>query len=164
MTGYKITDTATQNVLSLQNYNQVRMKAVNSTTNSSSTYFFNSDGTIAVSIAGVNVPMVGVYSEKTYGPISSQSGTIAPDITSGTIHNYTLQGNITLNALTNAVTGSSVTLLLKQDSTGSRTMSSSMKWSGAGYKTLTTTSNATDIVNIFYDGTNYYASLIKNFV
>jgi hypothetical protein len=37
-----------------------------------------------------------------------------------------------------------------------------MKFAG-GSKTLSTT-NTTDIISVFYDGTNYWASLSKDFV
>jgi hypothetical protein len=75
----------------------------------------------------------------------------------------TLGGNITLNAFTGTVvTGTSVTVVLKQDATGSRTLTSTMKFAG-GEKTLTTAANSVDIISVFYDGTNYWASLSKDF-
>jgi len=90
------------------------------------------------------------------------NGTIQPDCSSGTIHTMTANGNITLNTLTNAVTGSSVTIIVTQDSTGTRTLTSNMKWA-SGFKTLTTNSNAIDIINIFYDGSTYYAGLVRGY-
>jgi hypothetical protein len=92
----------------------------------------------------------------------STSGTLAPDASSGTIHTMTLNGNLTLNALTNATTGSSMTIIVTQDATGSRTLSSTMKWA-SGFKTLTTSSGAIDIINVFYDGANYYAGLVRGY-
>ena len=55
-----------------------------------------------------------------------------------------------------------MTLLVTQDGTGGRTLSSTMKFSG-GSKTLSTGANAIDVITIFYDGTNYLASLSTNF-
>jgi hypothetical protein len=55
-----------------------------------------------------------------------------------------------------------VTLVLQQDGTGNRTLTSTMKFVG-GFKTLTTTTNAIDIITVFYDGTNFLASLAKGF-
>jgi hypothetical protein len=92
----------------------------------------------------------------------SVSGTITPDAAAGTIFNYTLTGNITLNALSNVVAGTSVTLILTQDGSGNRQLTSNMKWSG-GSKTLSTAANSIDIVGVFYDGTTYYASLSKGY-
>lgn len=93
---------------------------------------------------------------------SNVSGTISPDIATGTIFKYTLVGDITLDSLTNAVAGSSATIILIQDSTGSRTLTSTMKFLG-GEKTLTTSANAIDVLSVFYDGTTYYASLGQGF-
>jgi hypothetical protein len=94
-----------------------------------------------------------------YGTVS---GTIAPDATSGTIQTMTLSGELTLNALTSPQAGQSVTLKITQDGTGGRTLTSTMKFAG-GSKTLSTSSNAIDIVNIVYDGSDYLAALIKGF-
>ena len=95
--------------------------------------------------------------------LGNVSGTITPSLSSGTVHSYTLTGNITLNSLTGVTTGSSMTLILTQDATGSRTLTSSMKWAGLGFKTLSTAGTSTDIVSIFYDGSTYWASLSKGF-
>jgi len=75
----------------------------------------------------------------------------------------TLTGNVTISALTNVTTGSNATLILTQDATGSRTLTSTMKFAGNS-KTLSTTAASIDTVSIFYDGTNYYASLVKGYV
>jgi hypothetical protein len=90
------------------------------------------------------------------------AGTYTPDASTATIHKYTLTGNVTISALTNATTGSNMTLILTQDGTGSRTLTSTMKFAG-GSKTLTTAGSSTDIVSVFYDGTNYFASLVKDY-
>ena len=74
----------------------------------------------------------------------------------------TLTGNVTISALANVSAGSNVTLILTQDATGSRTLTSTMKFA-AGAKTLSSTANAIDIISVFYDGTNYFASLNKGF-
>ena len=74
----------------------------------------------------------------------------------------TLTGNITLSSVLNMPAGGSMTVILTQDATGSRTLTSTMKFPG-GYKTLTTNTNAVDILNIFYTGSTYYASLVKGY-
>lgn len=93
----------------------------------------------------------------------SVTGTITPNAASGTIFNYTLTGSITINSLSNAVAGTGVTLILTQDATGSRTLSSTMKFLGGG-KTLSTAAGSIDIMSVFYDGTTYYASLGKGYI
>jgi hypothetical protein len=96
-----------------------------------------------------------VYS-LTYG------ATITPDVANGTVQKVTLTGNVTFSALANPVAGQSLTLIVTQDGTGSRTLTSTMKFSGAA-KTLSTAAGSIDIITVFYDGTNYYASLGKGF-
>jgi hypothetical protein len=88
--------------------------------------------------------------------------TITPDVANGTVQNVTLTGNVTFSAFANPVAGQSITLIVKQDATGSRTLTSTMKFAG-GTKTLTTAANSTDIISVFYDGTTYWASLGADF-
>jgi hypothetical protein len=102
------------------------------------------------------------YNEKVVTGGNTGAATITPDVAAGTIYNYTLTGNITINSLGNAIAGSGVTLILTQDATGNRTLTSTMKFLG-GTKTLSTAASAIDIMSVFYDGTTYYASLGKGF-
>ena len=90
------------------------------------------------------------------------AGTYTPDVSSGTVQTMTLTGNVTISALTNATTGSSVNLILTQDGTGSRLLTSSMKFAGAS-KTLSTAASSIDVITIYYDGTQYLASLVKGY-
>jgi hypothetical protein len=104
---------------------------------------------------------------KNFGEIvytsGSATGTITPDPNNGSVQSITLTGSITLNSLSNVASGDSMTLIVKQPSSGGPyTLSSSMKFAG-GTKTLSTTANAIDIITIFYDGTDYLASLSTNF-
>ena len=90
------------------------------------------------------------------------ASTITPDVANGTVQKVTLTGDVTFSAFANPVTGQSLTLIVTQDATGSRLLTSTMKFNGAS-KTLSTTANSIDIITVFYDGTNYYASLGKGF-
>jgi hypothetical protein len=90
------------------------------------------------------------------------ASTITPDVANGTVQKVTLTGNVTFSAFSNPVAGQSLTLIVTQDATGSRTLTSTMKFSGAA-KTLTTAAGSIDIITVFYDGTDYYASLGKGF-
>lgn len=87
---------------------------------------------------------------------------ITPDVSTGTIFRYTANSNFTFSSLTNAVAGTSATVIITQDGTGSRLLTSTMKFAGAS-KTLSTTAGAIDIIGVFYDGTTYYASLTKGY-
>lgn len=92
------------------------------------------------------------------------SGTITPDRANGTVHKYTLTGNTTVNSISNISTGQSFTMILTQDGSGSRTgtFGASFKFA-EGLKTLSTSASAIDMVNVFYDGTTYYATLTKGY-
>lgn len=96
--------------------------------------------------------------------IGAVSGAVTINANTGPIQRATLVGNITINTtnLTNFSTGESVTLVLTQDATGSRILTSNLKYAGAS-KTLTTTGNAIDTIAITYDGTNYLAALVKGY-
>jgi hypothetical protein len=90
------------------------------------------------------------------------SGTVTPNASTATVHKMTLTGNLTINAFASPQTGSNITLILTQDATGGRSFSSTAKFSG-GYKSLTTSTSATDIISLFYDGTTYWGSISKDF-
>ena len=94
--------------------------------------------------------------------IGTTSGTKTPDVNDGPVQTITLDGNLTLNALASPTAGQSLTLIITQDGTGGRTLSSTMKFAG-GTKTLSTAASAVDIMTVFYDGSNYWASLSTNF-
>ena len=95
--------------------------------------------------------------------LGTTSGTITPDAANGNVQTITLNGNLTLNAFSSPVSGQTITFIITQDGTGSRTLTSTMKFAG-GSKTLTTAANSIDILTVSYIGTTYYASLAKGFV
>jgi hypothetical protein len=97
---------------------------------------------------------------ETIHSLGTTSGTIAPNVTNGNVQSITLNGNITFNGFTSPVAGQSVTLIINTGGTN-RTLTSTMKFANAD-KTLSTT-NTTDIISVYYDGTNYWASLSKGF-
>jgi hypothetical protein len=90
------------------------------------------------------------------------AATFTPDAANGSIQNITLTGNITISAFANPVAGQTITLILTQDATGSRTLTSTMKFAG-GIKTLSTAAASIDMISITYTGSVYYASLVTGF-
>jgi hypothetical protein len=78
----------------------------------------------------------------------------------------TLGGNRALS-ITGAVNGSTGTLIVKEDGTGSRTLSlpagSKVISTGAGAVTLSTGANKIDILTFVYDGTNYFWTIGKDY-
>jgi hypothetical protein len=101
----------------------------------------------------------GIVNYKDYVATITYGATITPDIALGSIQQVTLTGNVTMNAFGGTPqAGQSMVIKFVQDGTGSRLLSSTMKWAG-GAKTLSTAANAVDIASVFYDGTTYWASL-----
>ena len=99
-------------------------------------------------------PTVTNYVETPYSANSSTAITLA--LTNGTVQIITLTGNATITMPT-ATSGKSFIMYLKQDATGSRTVTwSTVKWAGGTAPTITSTASRMDILSFFADGTNWY--------
>jgi len=125
-----------------------------------------SNGNIAITPNGTGRTVLKniVYNESPVHSLGNISGTITPNAANGNVQTGTLTGNITFNAFVSPVAGQSITLILTQDSTGNRTLTSTMRAAGGvSGKTLSTAPSAVDIVNVFYDGSLYYLSIAKGF-
>lgn len=134
----------------------------NSGTNSGSiTIQDAANGNISVTPNGTGQSKINNinYFETAYS-LGTTSGTITPDVANGNVQTITLSGNLTFSAFSNPVAGQSLTLIINTNGS-SRTLTSTMKFAG-GSKTISTTST-TDIISVYYDGTNYWASLSKDF-
>ena len=93
----------------------------------------------------------------------TDGGTVAVNWNNGTTQTVTLGGNRTFT-FSNPVAGMRYLLIVKQDGTGSRTVTwPTIKWRGGSPPTLTTTASKTDLITIIYDGTDYYADVSFNF-
>ena len=104
--------------------------------------------------AALTNPTVTNYVETPYSANSSTAITLA--LTNGTVQIITLTGNATITMPT-ATSGKSFILLLKQDATGSRTVTwSTVVWPGGTAPTITATASKQDIYSFFADGTNWY--------
>jgi hypothetical protein len=111
-------------------------------------------GTETLSGKTLTNPTVTNYVETPYSANSSTAITLA--LTNGTVQIITLTGNATITMPT-AVSGKSFIMFLKQDATGSRTVTwSTVKWSGGTNPTITATASRQDIYSFFSDGTNWY--------
>ena len=110
----------------------------------------------------ISNPVLRGYAEHINTTLST-SGTITPDIADGNVATITLTGSITINTLASVANGDSMTIILRQPASGGPyTLSSTMKFAG-GSKTLSTAADAIDVLSVFYDGTDYIASLSTNF-
>lgn len=104
------------------------------------------------------------YCETVYSGGNTGTGTVTPNQENGNVQTYTATGNFTLALPTNMQTGGSITLIITQDGTGGRTMTpnASYKFAG-GNSVLSTSASAIDVLQIFYDGTNYLVTLTEDF-
>ena len=104
-------------------------------------------------------PTVTNYVETPYSANSSTAITL--DLTNGTVQIITLTGNATITMPT-ATSGKSFIMYLKQDATGSRTVTwSTVKWAGGTAPTITSTASRLDLLSFFADGTNWYGAVIS---
>jgi len=116
-------------------------------------------GTTAAAVSATSLtfkdPREAIYDLGTTG------GTIAPNVSNGSVQKITLNSALTMNAFTSPVAGQSLTLII-YGGTAYTSITSTMKFAG-GVKTLTGTASCIDILSVYYDGTTYFASLNKGF-
>jgi hypothetical protein len=100
------------------------------------------------------------YREKTAN-VGTITGTVTVDANTAPVQTAAVSGNITINSnnLTNFVAGESVTLILRHTG-NTRVFSSNVKFVN-GNKTIGGTTNVTDVVTFFFDGTEYLGSVAK---
>jgi hypothetical protein len=97
----------------------------------------------------------------------TSSSTITVDCSAASIHKVTLATNTEFN-ISNLPTGGTVTLIITQDGSGSRTAtfgtdgSTAVKFPG-GAPTLSTGAADIDVVTIVNDGTNFLGNCAKNY-
>ena len=98
------------------------------------------------------------YTETLY---TANTGTaITVSLANGTVQQLTLTGNATITMPT-AAAGKSFVIMLKQDGTGSRTVTwSTVVWPGGTAPTITSTASKQDIYSFFSDGTSWYGATI----
>ena len=97
----------------------------------------------------------------------TSSSTITVNCDLARVHTVTLGTNTEFN-ITNLPTGGTVTLIITQDGTGSRTATFGTDGSSAvrfpsGSSVLSTGANDIDVVSIFNDGTNFLGNIARNY-
>lgn len=142
------------NVLTASSTATLTNKDLTSGTNSFPTSLVTLTGSQTLTNKTLTNPTVTNYTETAYTANSSTAITL--DLTNGTVQIITLTGNATITMPT-AAAGKSFILFLKQDGTGSRTVTwSTVKWPGGTAPTITSTASKQDIYSFFSDGTNWY--------
>ena len=136
-------------------------------TNGSGTLGFAAAATGDVTLAGTQTltnktveagTFTNGYTEEVNTANTSTAYTIS--LADGSFQVLTLTGNATITMPT-ATAGRSFILLLKQDGTGSRTVTwSTVKWPGGTAPTVTSTASKQDIYSFFADGTNWYGTTV----
>ena len=106
-----------------------------------------------------------VETTHTAGNTGPNGSVVTPLMSNGPVQKYTATGSFVLDVPTGMTTGQSLTLIIRQDSTGGRIMTPLASYKFCqGINTLSTPANSIDMCMIFYDGTNYLATLNKGFV
>jgi hypothetical protein len=120
--------------------------------------------TVTGNLTAVGTTTLNTYIETTAAAVNT-STSFTPTWSLGPVQQITATANFTLNAPSGMLTGTSITLVITQDATGNRTMTPNAVYKFAyGVKTLSTTAGATDMMSIFYTGTNYLCNLVKGYV
>lgn len=133
---------------------------LNLETNNTTRVSISSAANATVSITG-NLSVSGQYQSAQYA--LTDGGTIALDWNNGLVQAVTLGGNRTFT-FSNPIAPGRYLIVLKQDATGSRTITwPTVKWRGGTAPTLTTTANKYDLITLIYDGTNYYGDASLNY-
>lgn len=101
---------------------------------------------------------------ETFFDAGNSGAAVTLNVANGNVQKVTLTANTTVT-LTSPASGAmrSLTLLVFQDATGSRTITwpGTVKWGNAGAPTLTTTASKMDMISLFTvdGGTNWYGAL-----
>ena len=96
----------------------------------------------------------------------ASTATLTLNVANGTMQKFTLTNASTSITMPSASPGANFMLMLSQDNTGGRLVSSwsSVLWPSGTTATLTTTANKTDIFSFFSDGTSWYGiTVAQNF-
>ena len=126
------------------------------TADSSGNLELQNNGTTALSLQSGKVinPSVTNYTETAYTANTSTAITVS--LSNGTVQILTLTANATITMPT-AGAGKSFIIFLRQDATGSRTVTwTTVKWAGGTAPTITSTASKQDIFSFFSDGTSWY--------
>jgi hypothetical protein len=122
--------------------------------------FTNLSATSTVTLTSANVGL-GAFQQKTYN-LGTVGNVVSIDYNNGSVQSMTINNAIAINNnnITNMIDGRTLKLIIKQDATGGRTLTSNLLYSG-GNCTLSTAANAIDTIDIYYNGTNYLSNLIR---
>ena len=140
----------------------VDMTAFSTTDLSEGTNLYYTDARVAAAVTA-NAQKLQQFSE-TVNVVGNTSGAVSLDCATGSIFDITLIGDVTSLALTNVAIGTSATIIVRQDASGSRLLTAGASWLFAGgTNTLSTPGLSVDIISVVWNGTNYFASLTTDY-
>lgn len=95
---------------------------------------------------------------------AGSSGTaLTVDLSTASAQKITLTGNVTLT-LTNPQTGGAYVIKIVQGASAfTVTWPAAVKWPGGTAPVITTTNGQVDLINLYYDGTDYFGSFAQNY-
>jgi len=150
-----------QNAVGYHTYSGWASTAINkySVLNEDSTSIIQTNGNVVIT----GNTSLGPFAETQYAK-GNQTGVVSLNYYNGSVQTITATGDITINTsnITGMPTGGSMTLVITQDATGSRLLTSNLLYAG-GSKTLSTAANAIDTITVYYTGTQYLAALVKGY-
>lgn len=123
-----------------------------------------SEGMVLTSVGGSPQWVAPPATKATYRTLT-YSPTLTWDLSLSECAELTLTGNITALTLANPVAGVCYSLVLKQDSIGSRSLAwvGTVHWVNGETPALTSSPNTTDIMVLLYDGVKFYGILNNDF-
>lgn len=119
---------------------------------------------LAISGTTIAIAGVGIQSSQYYA--ARYAASVSINWNNGNTQAITLANDGNTLTMSNPVAGARYLLEIKQPASGSAgtiTWPANVKWSGGAEPTLTATNGRTDIVALYYNGTNYAASAALDF-
>jgi hypothetical protein len=89
--------------------------------------------------------------------------TLTIDLSQGSAQSITLTGNVTLTLIHPQVGGAYIFTIIQGSGPYTVTWPASVLWPGGTAPVITTTNAYTDLINLFWNGTNYFGSFQQNY-
>lgn len=136
-------------------------------------FWDDSEGTFAyltvgtgLAISGTTVAIAGISIASSQYYSARFAGSVSVNWNNGNVQAFTLANGANTITMSNPQAGARYLLELKQpasSSAGTVTWPANVKWAGGTAPTLTTTNGRTDLVALYYNGTNYAGSAVLDF-
>ena len=152
-------------IISVANASGTTVKGIVKSGNASNLSIVDGVIDISATVLSSSVQNTFTKSQATALVTITDAATITPDLSLSNVQMVTLAGNRTFASPTGSISGGQYLIAIKQDATGSRTVTFHANYifrSGQS-STLTTTANKTDIISITNFGGVFLCDFIKGF-